>query len=85
MTTQTSYEVPEEIFILYGGSSADGRGEGDFESRTADPKVAYDHWRTIKGDPYSTGCVQVLTDQGVEFISTWPGNITRWKRYGFKQ
>lgn len=49
-------------FLLYGGTSEDGAGPGVYVGRTTDPKVATNHNRNIKRDPYSTGYVLVVTD-----------------------
>lgn len=52
----------ETWFLLFGGSSADGRGPGNYEGRTTDASVALKHFNKVQADPYSTGYVQVITD-----------------------
>lgn len=52
-------------FLLYGGQSCDGSGLGEYEGRTLDPKVAYEHFKKVGANPYSTGCVRVVTDDKV--------------------
>lgn len=49
-------------FVLYGGTSVDGKGEGNYCGRTTDVKVAKAHWEKCRGDPYSVGSVWVITD-----------------------
>lgn len=49
-------------FLLYGGSSADGRGPGRYEGRTDDPEVARAHHEKIRANPYTTGYVQIIDD-----------------------
>lgn len=66
-------------FLLYGGSSVDGRGPGIYKGRTADESVAREHHSEISKDPYSTGYVLRVTDSGIEHIhgcSKWTGKNT---------
>lgn len=53
--------LPDEIFLLYGGSSADGRGQPEYEGRTADAREAYEHWKRLDADYSSTGEVRRIT------------------------
>lgn len=50
-------------YLLYGGSSEDGRGPGVYEGRTTDVKVALAFRKKLdKVGPYSTGYVHAVTD-----------------------
>lgn len=50
-------------FLLYGGSSEDGRGNPVYKGRTTQPDVALAFFRkNIKNNPYSTGNVTLVTD-----------------------
>lgn len=58
---------PEEspcdaIWLLEGGHSEDGMGQGDPLGYTADREVALKHWKAIRNQPYSKGRV----------IEVWP-------------
>ncbi len=57
--------MSEPWFLLFGGSSPDGRGEGKYIGRTTDPKAAAWHWRKVHADPYSTGYVLIVTDKSL--------------------
>ncbi len=50
-------------YLLYGGSSEDGRGPGKYIGRTTESDVAFKHARECASDPYSTGYVIALTDR----------------------
>jgi hypothetical protein len=50
-------------FVLYDGSSPDGRGQGQFCGRTTDPHKALEHFKECKSNPYSTGSVLIVTDK----------------------
>jgi hypothetical protein len=47
-------------FILYGGTSEDGRGPGEYLGRTTLLYVAKEHLDKCISDPYSTGSVQIV-------------------------
>lgn len=51
-------------YLLFEGSSADGRGNPDYVGRTTDPAAAKKHFRMVdyRKDPYSTGKVMIVTD-----------------------
>lgn len=53
----------ETWFLLFGGQSSDGRGDGKYEGRTTDVKEAADHMRKVSSNPYSVGSVQIVTDE----------------------
>lgn len=57
--------MTETWYLLFGGSSPDGRGEGGYVGRTIDKKLAFKHFNRISKDPYSTGYVTVITDTSV--------------------
>lgn len=52
----------ETWFLLFDGESPDGRGSANYAGRTTDVKKAVWHFRKISGNPYSTGYVQIVTD-----------------------
>ncbi len=54
--------IKEKWYLLYGGSSEDGRGPGRYEGRTVDHQEALLHFIKVKSSPYSTGRVLVITD-----------------------
>lgn len=50
-------------FLLYGGTSCDGRGQPTYVGRTTCPKKALKHQQMLeKGSPYSLGHVEAITD-----------------------
>jgi hypothetical protein len=51
-------------YLLYGGSSADGRGSGEFLERTLSLEKAKAHAVKIQKDPYSMGSVWLISDYG---------------------
>ena len=52
-------------FLLYDGTSVDGRGNPHYAGRTLDIKVAKAHLRKCMRDPYSIGNVRVVTDESI--------------------
>ena len=62
-------------YLLFGGSSADGRGEGRYAGRTTDVTEARKHYEKCAADPYSTGSVQIVTDTKMERAGPW----TKWE------
>ena len=52
-------------FHLYDGSSEDGRGMGKYVGRTLDPKKALEHHYKVRSSWYSTGKVDVVTDDKI--------------------
>lgn len=50
-------------FLLYGGTSVDGRGPGTYQGRTTDAALARRHYEQCRRDPYSCGYVMAATDQ----------------------
>ena len=59
----------ETWFLLFGGSSVDGRSNGShcgpYEGRTTDRVVAQKHYREMRRNPYSIGEVRIITDDSV--------------------
>jgi len=55
--------IEETWYLLYDGSSADGRGQGTYAGRTTDKKKAVSYFKKCKADPYSTGGVDIVTDR----------------------
>lgn len=49
-------------YLLFGGSSVDGRGTGEYVGRTTDKKAAQKHWQKCKKNPCSVGGVVIVTD-----------------------
>lgn len=58
----------EETFLLYGGSSEDGRGQSRFKRKTKIRKIAEDHLRQIQSNPYCFGHVVWIGDDFVKEI-----------------
>lgn len=54
--------MDDPVYILYGGTSEDGRGYPKFESYTNDWRVAQAFYmKNIHNNPYSTGHVAIMT------------------------
>ncbi len=59
-------------YLLYGGSSVDGRGRGEYKGRTTDVNVAAKYYvEEILANPYSIGYVEAVTDTAQERYITW--------------
>lgn len=55
--------ITQNWFLLFDGSSEDGRGPGSYKSRTTSADTALTFYRkNIKGNSYSTGKVIMVTD-----------------------
>lgn len=50
-------------YLLFGGSSVDGRGEGKYIGRTLNRNEAIAHFYQCNSDPYSTGYVLIISDE----------------------
>lgn len=59
------------IYMLYDGSSVDGTGKPDYVGRTISKAKAREFVDRHKGNPYWIGCVKVLTDKFIHFISQY--------------
>jgi hypothetical protein len=60
----------ETWFLLFDGTSPDGRGQPHFVGRTTDKDRACRHYNRCKKDPYSTGDVRIATDGGYSIASS---------------
>lgn len=67
----------EVWYILFGGTSEDGRGRGTYIGRTTDKTVAKKHYEHCRKDPYSTGRVVIYTDTSASEASPF----TQWEAY----
>lgn len=56
----------ETWFLLYDGSSEDGMGTGNYVGRTTDKQAAMAHYQKCASNPYSTGYVLIVKDDGYE-------------------
>lgn len=52
----------ETEYLLFFGTSEDGRGNPDYVGRTTDKKQAYKHFKLCENNPYSNNKVMILTD-----------------------
>ena len=50
------------IYLLFDGSSCDGRGEPKYSGRTYSKEEAIKHYQDCKNNPYSFGKVMILTE-----------------------
>ena len=48
------------LFLLYSGTSEDGRGSANYAGRTTDKAKAKKHYEKCIKNPYSTGYVVIL-------------------------
>ena len=62
MTKKLIPEFNGNLYLLYSGSSSDGRGEGTYIGRTTDIDKAIEHFNLINKSTYSTGKVVCVTD-----------------------
>lgn len=63
-------------FLLYGGSSEDGLGPGIYIGRTTDEAVARKHAEECSKNPYSTGYVNVVTDDKILRLPNYKGGLS---------
>lgn len=49
-------------YLMFQGSSPDGRGDCDYCGRTTSKKMAHQHFMNISRNPYSTGKVLIVND-----------------------
>lgn len=49
-------------YLLFDGSSPDGRGEPKYVGRTTHKALAKKHFKKIDSNPYSTGKVLIAND-----------------------
>jgi hypothetical protein len=53
-------------YLMFDGSSPDGRGNAEFIGRTEDAEISWKHYAKCCDDPYSTGYVLRVTDSVCE-------------------
>jgi hypothetical protein len=58
-------------FLLFDGSSPDGRGDPDYIGRTTDKAKAKAHAKKCSENPYCTGYVVVCTDTQYRRADVW--------------
>ena len=60
-------------YLLYSGSSEDGRGYPQYTGRTLSKEVAYKHYLEVSKSPYSFGRVIIISDDREELANskTW--------------
>lgn len=56
-------------FLLFDGSSPDGRGQPAFVGRTTNKAKARKHYEACRKDPYSTGNVRIATNHNYSIAS----------------
>lgn len=54
------------LYLLYGGESEDGRGQGEFKKVAMSADEARQWFKGIEANPWSTGKVQILTGTTLE-------------------
>jgi hypothetical protein len=55
--------VSNEVwYLLFGGTSDDGAGDGKYIGRTTDYEEAREHYEECERNPYSVGKVIIVTD-----------------------
>ena len=63
--------MTETLYLLFDGTSEDGRGDGTYCGRTTDKSVARKHYDECESNPYSVGKVIAVTDTTHEEVSFW--------------
>lgn len=58
------------VYLLYDGSSPDGRGEPSFKRATKSVSEAIKHFMKVTTDPYSQGKVQILREHTLDTVFT---------------
>lgn len=77
----TSIVPDSPWFLLYGGSSEDGNGPGQYLGRTDNPVRAIEFYREhIKDNPYSTGYIQACFNGHIERVDEKWLNLERVRR-----
>lgn len=64
----------ETWYLLFGGTSVDGMGQGKYIGRTTDKEVAHRHYQACVDNPYSIGKVIIVTDtdyQQAGWLTNW--------------
>lgn len=58
------------LFMLYEGSSPDGRGYAKLVGKTIHKAAALKHYDVVSSNPYSCGYVKIVTKDNREFCAT---------------
>lgn len=58
-------------YLLFDGSSPDGRGDPKFVGRTRDKIAAMEHHLECRANPYSCGKVMTLNEHEFKEFETW--------------
>lgn len=58
------------IYLLYDGSSVDGRGIPDYIGWTLDKTEAFKHSNKCRSNPYCTGYVSIVTKSSITRFAT---------------
>ena len=66
-----SDDITSTWYLLYDGSSPDGRGTPRYIGRTRNKLVAKKHYKDISKDPYSTGGVEYVTKTEKHQVNQW--------------
>ncbi len=61
-------KLPDIIYLLYDGISADGRGDPKYIGWTTDKAAAENHKKKCLEDPYCTGRVRVITQKIIDWL-----------------
>lgn len=56
----------DKWFLMYDGSSPDGRGSAKYVGRTEDWEIARAFYDVNENNPYWTGYVEIVTDKTIE-------------------
>lgn len=62
---KAAYEAAKQDltwYLLYGGTSTDGRGDPKFKGRTTDSKEALKFFKETRKSPYDIGRVIIITE-----------------------
>lgn len=70
--------ISETWFVLFDGSSEDGRGGGRYCGRTTNKEIARKHYEKFAKNPYSCGKVFIVTNESA-------GNADHWTDWGALQ
>lgn len=62
--------IEQHQFVMYFGSSEDGRGTPQYKGRTTDFSIALKHLQRIEKNPYTFGHVTVQSDTCEEFYTS---------------
>jgi hypothetical protein len=61
----------ETWYMLFDGESEDGRGEGEYHSRTTSKQKAMEFYSKIESNLYSVGYVLIVTDKACRKASSF--------------